>query len=129
MPVKIKPIRNLDTCTLELDDIKGICALLDKEFNSVRYIAEDGIWSVFDEPSQVFLEAISQRETLDIFSAETPPFLDFSAVRIEAEFIENLIIRPSQENKIDSQTSVSQSRQNPHEKKIKLVFSREEARV
>ena len=129
MPIKIKPVRDLGPCTLDLDGIKGICSLLDKEFKDVRYIAEDDIWSVFDEPCHTFIEAISQREKLDGFTAETPPFLDSSRVRVEADFIENLIIHPTQENNLDSQLSASQSSRNQHGKKIKLVFNREEAKV
>ncbi len=56
---------------LDLDGVKGICALMDREFGNVTYNAEDGIWMIFDEPSNSFITNISEREKLDSFSAES----------------------------------------------------------
>ena len=69
MPSRIKPVHDLGSCTLNLENIKGICALIDKEFGHSFYAAEDDIWIVYNEPTTSFLQAIDERDRLDSFTA------------------------------------------------------------
>lgn len=68
MPVRIKPKLALDPCVLNLDSIKGITSLVQRDFPQVRFSASSGIWEVYDEQSRDdFIKAIAEKETLDAF--------------------------------------------------------------
>jgi len=67
MPIRIKPVHDFGPCILTLESIQGIIELVERDFSSPKYSADDGIWQVFDDPKDSFLVAISQRQTLDSF--------------------------------------------------------------
>lgn len=67
MPIRIKPDFDLGPCILNLESIKGIVALVHKDFPSASYSAHDGIWEIYQEPNNALLDAISQKERLDSF--------------------------------------------------------------
>lgn len=134
MPVRIKPVQDLGPCTLTLKSIKGICALMNKEFENVSFTAEDDIWIVYNEPSTSFLSMIDGRDKLDTFIAEAPPPPFESGIKIEAASIERLIIG-SEHSIIGLPTTTitnletETSPPNNHDKRVKLVFNRNEAKV
>jgi hypothetical protein len=55
---------------------------MDREFGSVMYTAEDGIWIIYEEPSGSFVSNVSAREKLDSFKAECKPPQSRSATLI-----------------------------------------------
>lgn len=132
MPVRIKPIHNLDPCTLNLEGIKGICALIDKEFGHGSYAAEDDIWIVYDESSIPFLDIIDGRDRLDSFTVVAPPPPPESAIKIEARSIENLVIG-SEKNFMGTPETIINVGEGVNksnaEKTVKLVFSKDKAQV
>lgn len=71
MPIRIKPIHKLEPCVLDFNSIKNICNLVEKQFPRVTFFAQEGFWEIHNEKSlEVFLDALSKRETLDIFEVE-----------------------------------------------------------
>lgn len=133
MPVRIKPIQDLGPCILTLQSIKGICTIMEKEFGNVAFTAEDDIWIVYNEPSVAFLSTIEKRDKLDTFIAEAPPPLFESGIKIEAASIERLVIG-SEQSLISLPTttiaSLGTETNTPNNRKsVKLVFSKEEAKV
>lgn len=70
MPIRIKPSYDLGPCILKLDGIQGIITRVTKEFPDARFNATDETWEIFDESSEVFLQNISQRKSLDSFVVE-----------------------------------------------------------
>lgn len=133
MPVRIKPVHDLGPCILTLESIKGICTLMDKEFGDVSFTAEDDIWTVYNEPSGAFLPTIVGRDKLDTFIAEAPPPSLESGVKIEAASIERIIIGAEQSliglpTTTIASLGVGTGTSNAH-KSIRLVFSKEEAKV
>lgn len=67
MPIRIKPTHDLGPCVLNLDSLQRIIKLVDNEFPAATYSATDNVWEIYDEPSRPFLDAVSQRATLDSF--------------------------------------------------------------
>ena len=65
MPIRIKPTQEFKPCVITLDSIKEMISLIENEFDSITFSATDGIWEIYDEPKEGFLNHISQRETLD----------------------------------------------------------------
>lgn len=65
MPIRIKPKYDLGLCMLDLEGIKAIAERVNTDFPSALYTAFDGMWEVYDEPKDGFINAISQRQTLD----------------------------------------------------------------
>ena len=132
MPVRIKPVRDLGPCTLNLEGIKGICALMDREFGRVSYAAEDDIWIVYNEPSTSFLHMIGGRDKLDALTVEAPPPPPESAIKIEAGSIERLVIGSEQGlmGVPEATANVSGGTNIPTiRKSVKLVFNKDEAKV
>jgi hypothetical protein len=70
MPIRIKPSYDLGPCVLKLDGIKGIITRVIDEFPDARFNATDDVWEIFAEPSEVFLQNISQRKSLESFWVE-----------------------------------------------------------
>jgi hypothetical protein len=105
MPIRIKPVHDLKPCLLDLDSIKGICALVEQNFNRVSFSAEDGVWEVFDEGSNGLVSAVSLRETLDSFTVK--------AESIVREVMKSGVILEAGEP----------------EKTIEIIFNRREATV
>jgi hypothetical protein len=70
MPIRIKPVHDLGPCQLDLESIKGICDLVEQNFNDASFSAEDGVWEVYDARKNELISAISLRETLDSFTVK-----------------------------------------------------------
>jgi hypothetical protein len=68
MPIRIKPVHDLQPCQLDLESIKGLCDLVEQHFNDARFSAEEGVWEVYDARRDELISAISPRETLDSFT-------------------------------------------------------------
>lgn len=87
MPIRIKPSHDLGPCILTLDSIKKIIGIVEKDFPAVICSASDKVWEIYHEVSGPFLNAISQRETLDSFRIEAQT--EFEDVRIKLVFNED----------------------------------------
>lgn len=88
MPIRISPLHDLGPCMLNLDSMKNIAGLVERDFVSVTYIAQDNIWEIYDEPNDSFIQEISQRETLDSFTVKASSGLDEKIREIEIVFNE-----------------------------------------
>lgn len=82
MPVRIKPIQELRPCVLTLEGIQEIIGFVDAEFDTVNFIATDGIWEIFDEPKADFLSEIEKKESLDSFILNAKSSQDDSELEI-----------------------------------------------
>ena len=67
MPIRIKPTHDLRPCVLTLESLRKIVELVDEDFPTAAYSANDNVWEIYEEPKQSFLAAVSQRDTLDSF--------------------------------------------------------------
>lgn len=72
MPIRVKPVHDLGPCLLDMESIKGICALVDKTFHYALYSATDGAWELYDEESAGLLAAIVGRTKLDSLTITAP---------------------------------------------------------
>lgn len=90
MPTRIKPVHDLGPCVLTLESIQSIIEILERDLPAARYSATDSAWEIYDEPGQSFLDAISQRDTLDSFRVSTEiGVLSAGGRKIEMVFDEN----------------------------------------
>ncbi len=68
MPVRIKPIQKLKPCILTLTSIENISNLVIRNFESITFAANDGVWEIYDEgDKENFFKYISDRAKLDSF--------------------------------------------------------------
>ena len=51
MPIRIKPIHQLEPCVLDFNSIKNICKLVEKHFPRVTFFAQEGFWEIYNERS------------------------------------------------------------------------------
>ena len=59
MPVRIIPVYDLPTCTLNFESIQGILELVNNHFSNVSCYAIDSTWEVFDEtPKRAFHKSV-----------------------------------------------------------------------
>lgn len=69
MPQRVNPTHDFGPCTLNRESIERITEILMREFPSVQFAAEDGIWEVYDEKRKPFLAALTNKKRLDVFRA------------------------------------------------------------
>src|ERR1041385_2803234 len=81
MPIRLKPV------VLDLEGIKGICDLVEQNFDSSKFSAEDGVWEVFNETKDKFISAISPREKLDSFTVKAKNILR-EEIMIQGEMLQ-----------------------------------------
>ena len=98
MPVRIKPVHDFGPCVLDLDGIKNICALVDKDFPNPKYSAEDDMWEVYDESSANFIDLIQTHKKLDSFvvSATNTSVLNLASQPIQPDKTLKLIFNQYQ---------------------------------
>jgi hypothetical protein len=108
MPIRIKPSHRLSPCVLTLESIKKITELVDQRFSSevdlVSFSATDGLWEIYGEPRETFLQAISERSELDSFvvEVESEGSMDhLGLVFNEKEAKVTLVAAPQNENWFD----------------------------
>lgn len=111
MPVRIKPIHDLKPCSLDLVSIKGICELVDRNFNTALYSAEDGMWEVYNETTRSFLDAIS--------------LLDNSSGMPKHETLDSFVI----DAKNQVETKVGKEKIKKIEREIEIVFDKNQATI
>lgn len=68
MPVRIKPKHFLKPCRLNLESIEKIAYLIESKLRYVELEAIDGIWEIYNENRERFVEQISKRSRLDSLS-------------------------------------------------------------
>jgi len=103
MPTRIKPEHELGPCVLTLESIKGIAELIGTNFQTSLYSAHDGVWEVYDEPREKFLQEVEQRNTLDSFRVEARGEINCTQRQIDLKFNESEAVlicaaHPTQQN-------------------------------
>lgn len=83
MPVRIKPIHDLGPCTLDLQNIEEVIALLSKEFDDTICSASDGVWELYDEKPNDLFAYVSKRDKLDTLVFESHTWKPYQWVEYE----------------------------------------------
>lgn len=112
MPIRIKPTIELGRCQIDLDGIKKIIDLMNKEFSKVVYKADDDVWEIYLAKAEEFYEAIKTRDKLDSIIIEAELYVDKKHTLIDESSITELDVE-----------------MQFLEKSMKVVFSAEEASI
>lgn len=82
MPVRVNPVQHFGPCILTLASLKGICDRVLVDFPSAKFNGTDGVWEIFDEGMDVFIDEVSRRERLDSFTVKASNSSKRSSLKI-----------------------------------------------